>query len=154
MSRRRATAPESTRGDPPGGSPPPSPGRARRTRPGRAIRPELRQVRLVPDLERRASAKMPGRRAGERGKRRASALGRRRKSVLVEPVAVVQDEQRPNATRLEGIEEAIPDREVVPPRLWLGGAPGEVDANPAHTSCGHHLCLLVRVAIPLDRDAE
>src|SRR5262249_10418401 len=93
-----------------------------RSRIGRS-RPELRQVRLVPDLPRRTAAKMPGRRAGERGKRRASALCRGRQSVVVKPVAVVQDEERPYTSWLERIQKAIPGKEVISPGLRLRSAP-------------------------------
>src|SRR5262249_59657821 len=111
-----------------------------RSRVGRS-RPELRQVRLVPDLPRRTPAKMPGRRAGERGKSCASALGRGRQSVLVQPVAVVQDEKGPYTKWLKRVEEAIPCPKVVAPGLRFRGTPGEVDANPADPRCRHHLRL-------------
>src|SRR5262249_58475720 len=97
---------------------------------------------------------MRGRRSSERGKARTAACRRRRQSVLVQPVAVVQDEQDSYSVRLERIEEAIPGPEVITAGLRLRGAPGQIDANPTDPRRRHHLGLLVRVAVELDRDAE
>src|SRR5262249_36632931 len=89
--------------------------------PGRIRRPRAdpRPVRLVPDLPGGAPAEMPGRRSSERGKARTAACRRRRQSVLVQPVAVVQDEQDSYSVRLERIEEAIPGPEVITAGLRL-----------------------------------
>jgi hypothetical protein len=95
-----------------------------------------------------------GRGPRERGEPRAPHLGRGRKAVLVEVIAIVENEQDLDPERLEGIEEAVPDPEVVPSGLGLDRTPRQVDSNPTDPRGGDRISLLVGVPVKLDVDTE